>query len=154
MIGNGEVGDIEDDCILISYKEGIKKTSISLKESWNNIFKKTKKVKVEEITTPKENTYSTNGVVPFYRRVPDTMFVVDEFKRTLPDCTAHFLTHFHMDHYNGLSKSFSGRLFCTDITGSLVKQELRVNPECISTFPLNKTFEVNGVKATFIDANQ
>ncbi|RKP19744.1 ARM repeat-containing protein [Rozella allomycis CSF55] len=90
-MGENFIGYEQND-MTVPQGEGIKKTSISLKESWNNIFKKTKKVKVEEITTPKENTYSPKGVVPFYRRVPGTMFVVDEFKRTLPDCTAHFLT--------------------------------------------------------------
>lgn len=48
--------------------------------------------------------------MPHWQKVPGTTFIVDRFGRQVEDnnqsCTSWFLTHFHADHYGGLSGRF------------------------------------------------
>lgn len=58
------------------------------------------------------------------------------------------LTHFHADHYLGLSKSFKqGRILCTPITAALIKLKLRVPEQCIVPLELGKEVIVEGRRA-------
>ena len=61
--------------------------------------------------------------------VPGCKFLVDSFSKVAQKSgtRAFFLTHFHYDHYRGLSKRFSsGTLYCTPETARLVQLKLKV----------------------------
>ncbi|KAI4375737.1 hypothetical protein MLD38_013569 [Melastoma candidum] len=76
---------------------------------------------------------------PFYKDMPGTQFTVDAFRYgRVEGCTTYFLTHFHADHYGGLSKKWShGPIYCTPLTACLVKMCLYVDPLLISSLELN-----------------
>ncbi|KAI8592356.1 beta-lactamase-like protein [Geranomyces variabilis] len=92
---------------------------------------------------------------PWYKKMPETGFTVDAFSfGQIEECKAYFLTHFHSDHYGGLSRSFDyGPLYCSAITGNLISQRLRVSEDYIVRLPMERPVMVMGVKVTLIDAN-
>jgi Cft2 family RNA processing exonuclease len=54
--------------------------------------------------------------------------------------TAFFLSHFHSDHYGGLTRQFSkGTIFASPVTASLVIKTLGVNPALVTAIPMSKT---------------
>ncbi|KAK9669803.1 hypothetical protein RND81_13G155200 [Saponaria officinalis] len=92
---------------------------------------------------------------PFYKKIPGTPFTVDAFRYgAIRGCSAYFLTHFHADHYGGLSKGWAhGRIYCTPITARLVRMCLYVNPSFICPLELDVEHQIDGVKVTFLEAN-
>ncbi|KAJ1965898.1 repair protein PSO2 SNM1 [Dipsacomyces acuminosporus] len=91
--------------------------------------------------------------LPPYKRMPGTAFTVDAFKYGLLDfCTGYFLTHFHSDHYGGLTKGFKGEIYCSRITANLIKQKIGTDPSKIHPLPMNTRCMVQGIYVTLIDA--
>ncbi|KAL4350665.1 hypothetical protein HN51_032390 [Arachis hypogaea] len=92
--------------------------------------------------------------VPQWCSIPGTPFRVDAFKYLRGDCSHWFLTHFHLDHYQGLTKSFShGKIYCSSITASLVNINIGIAYDKIHILPLNEKVSIDGVDVTCLDAN-
>ncbi|KAK1084881.1 DNA cross-link repair protein PSO2/SNM1 [Friedmanniomyces endolithicus] len=95
---------------------------------------------------------------PFYKILPGLSICVDAFRYgAVQGCQAYFLSHFHSDHYIGLTASWShGPIYCSKVTGNLVRQQLRVDPKYVVDLEFDKTVDVpgtKGVKVTMIHAN-
>ncbi|CAG8105695.1 unnamed protein product [Penicillium olsonii] len=95
---------------------------------------------------------------PFYKILPGFSICVDAFRYgAVEGCNAYFLSHFHSDHYIGLSKSWRhGPIYCSRPTANLVRQQLRVDPKWVVDLDFESTCEVpgtGGVQVTMLHAN-
>ncbi|RLN96087.1 hypothetical protein BBJ28_00005060 [Nothophytophthora sp. Chile5] len=94
---------------------------------------------------------------PDFKRIRGTSppFIVDGFQyASKENSSIYFLTHFHSDHYGGLSKSFDcGIIYCNEITAQLVVQELGINNKYVHPVAMNTPVLVGDVQVTFMDAN-
>ncbi|XP_028550682.1 DNA cross-link repair protein SNM1 isoform X2 [Dendrobium catenatum] len=84
-----------------------------------------------------------------------TSFTVDAFRYGAIDgCSSYFLSHFHYDHYGGLSKRWShGNIYCTDLTARLLRSCLSVNPQYIFPLEINAEHVIEDIKVTLLEAN-
>eukprot|EP00002_Diphylleia_rotans_P026950 TRINITY_DN5397_c0_g1_i4.p1 TRINITY_DN5397_c0_g1~~TRINITY_DN5397_c0_g1_i4.p1 ORF type:complete len:568 (+),score=79.15 TRINITY_DN5397_c0_g1_i4:42-1745(+) len=90
----------------------------------------------------------------FYQLVPGTNFSVDAFRGFIPDCRHYFLSHFHADHYGGLTKSFSkGIIYGTRVTLNYVQHRFNIPDGSLVCIDVGKSIVVEGVRVTAIDAN-
>jgi DNA cross-link repair 1A protein len=95
---------------------------------------------------------------PFYKIMPGFSTCVDAFRYgAVEGCNAYFLSHFHSDHYIGLTSTWThGPIYCSGVTGNLVRQQLRVDPKYVVDLEFEVTSEVpntDGMKVTMIPAN-
>jgi len=95
---------------------------------------------------------------PFYKIMPGFNICVDAFRYgAVQGCQAYFLSHFHSDHYIGLTSTWChGPIFASKVTTNLIKQQLRVDPKWVIALDFNQKVEVpgtNGVFVTMIPAN-
>ena len=109
-----------------------------------------------------KNYKSTN--TPAYKKIAGTDFNVDGFFYANPSVTNnYFLTHFHSDHYGGITKTWNaGTIYCSLPTATLVHEQLRVDKKFIHPLPMmtptvietNKNkFNHKPVTVTLLDAN-
>ncbi|CAN1786729.1 DNA cross-link repair 1A protein [Linum perenne] len=92
--------------------------------------------------------------IPCWCSIPGTSFRVDAFKYLRGDCSHWFLTHFHMDHYQGLTRSFChGKVYCSLITAKLVNMKIGIPWERLEILPLNQKISIDGIHVTCLDAN-
>ncbi|KAK9213092.1 hypothetical protein WN943_002479 [Citrus x changshan-huyou] len=92
--------------------------------------------------------------IPTWCCVPGTPFRVDAFKYLRGDCSHWFLTHFHMDHYQGLTRSFHhGKIYCSLITARLVNMKIGIPWDRLQVLPLNQKTTIAGIDVTCLEAN-
>ncbi|CAM1506652.1 Fc.00g062930.m01.CDS01 [Cosmosporella sp. VM-42] len=95
---------------------------------------------------------------PFYKIMPGFFICVDAFRYgAVEGCKAYFLSHFHSDHYIGLTANWRhGPIYCSKVTGSLVKQQLRTAAKWVVELEFEKPYDIpgtEGASVTMIPAN-
>ena len=95
---------------------------------------------------------------PFYKIMPGFFIAVDAFRYgAVKGQNAYFLSHFHSDHYIGLTSSWChGPIYCSKVTGNLVRQQLRVDSKWVVDLDFEEKTEIpgtEGVHCTMISAN-
>ncbi|KAK0751666.1 DNA repair metallo-beta-lactamase-domain-containing protein [Schizothecium vesticola] len=95
---------------------------------------------------------------PFYKIMPGFFICVDAFRYgAVEGCKAYFLSHFHSDHYIGLTANWThGPIYCSKVTGSLVKTQLKTAAQYVVELEFDEKVPVpgiEGVSVTMIDAN-
>ena len=99
------------------------------------------------------------GACPSFKKIPGTDYCVDGFHYADPALTHnYFLTHFHSDHYGGITKHWNaGVIFCSLPTANLVHEQLGVDRQFLHPLPLltPTVLESKGkpVTVTLLDAN-
>ncbi|CAO2825368.1 unnamed protein product [Amaranthus hypochondriacus] len=91
---------------------------------------------------------------PISKLIPKTRFIIDGFRNSGDFSFTYFLSHFHADHYTGLTSSWSrGIIFCSRITAKLVIEVIGVQSDFVYPLPMNETVLIDGCEVTLIDAN-
>ncbi|XP_055921352.1 uncharacterized protein LOC129952639 [Eupeodes corollae] len=91
---------------------------------------------------------------PPYKVIEGTTFAVDAFNfGLLKNVTTYFLTHFHTDHYVGLTKKFSMPIYASETTINLIRGFIAVDEKLLHILFLNTPHKIEGVSVTAIDAN-
>lgn len=104
-----------------------------------------------------ERAVKSARIAPWYKWIKDTTFTMDAFSFSIiPGCTHYFLSHFHSDHYMGLTRKFAGDLYCTEITKRLIISQIKVDESRITALPMNVRVDIpngGGCHVTLVDAN-
>lgn len=95
---------------------------------------------------------------PFYKVLTGMPISVDAFRfGDIEGCSAYFLSHFHADHYGGMTSIWNhGPIYCSVTTANLVRSSLRVQDQYVCPLPMNETITIprtGGVRVTLLDAN-
>jgi DNA cross-link repair 1A protein len=96
---------------------------------------------------------------PAYKKIPSTDFVCDGFQYARTAMTKnYFLTHFHSDHYGGITKAWNaGTIYCSIATANLVNQQLGIDRKFLHPMPMMTPIVVESrgkpVTVTLLDAN-
>ncbi|WCJ25293.1 DNA LIGASE 6 [Euphorbia peplus] len=92
--------------------------------------------------------------IPASKLIPNTRFLVDAFRFSTPSSVTYFLTHFHSDHYTGISPNWShGIIFCSPLTANLLIDILKVAASFVFPLPLDESVVIDGSEVRVIDAN-
>ena len=92
--------------------------------------------------------------VPFYKLMKDTNLAVDAFNYgSIPGVSNYLLSHFHYDHYIGMSRKWAGRVVCSSATARLAMSKFKLPESLFLTIEPEEERVVDGVLVTALDAN-
>ena len=92
--------------------------------------------------------------VPFYKLMKDTNLAVDAFNYgSIPGVSNYLLSHFHYDHYIGMSRKWTGRVVCSSATARLAMSKFKLPESLFLTIEPEEERVVDGVLVTALDAN-
>ncbi|VDL18302.1 unnamed protein product [Hymenolepis diminuta] len=95
----------------------------------------------------------TNNECPKHKWLMNTPFTVDAFRYGLiKGCSGYFLTHFHHDHYIGLTSKFVGTIYCSEITAKLLEKNFGQLLSIVA-LPTDIFINVSGFDILLLDAN-
>lgn len=119
------------------------------KSSGKGELKALKKKYSQDFVEPKKPRKGTDSPaeIPYHCSVAGGLFIVDFFKKhkQLKNDRIYVLTHFHTDHYQGLTKAWSEKkILMTPMTRDLVVMELEVDPSLIITIDYGQKIEFIG----------
>eukprot|EP00792_Barthelona_sp_PAP020_P005212 TRINITY_DN2552_c1_g3_i2.p1 TRINITY_DN2552_c1_g3~~TRINITY_DN2552_c1_g3_i2.p1 ORF type:complete len:410 (-),score=94.12 TRINITY_DN2552_c1_g3_i2:1901-3130(-) len=149
---------IEDEFMIIDssdddFEEETKEEYINLSEIEEDIIDNSPKTYKND-TTKRIIKLKSFEDSPTRLRVPQTFFLVDAFKYKNIRTKHYFLTHFHSDHYGGLTKAFNiGVIFCSKITSSILQKLYNISADCIQVIEHNETIDVHHIKIRAFAAN-
>ncbi|KYQ88197.1 DNA repair metallo-beta-lactamase domain-containing protein [Tieghemostelium lacteum] len=102
----------------------------------------------------KTKTSKVKRIVPSFKVIEGTKFIVDGFQYKSEDYKDYFLTHFHSDHYVGITKTWNfGNIYCSKETSNLIDLRIGVDKKWIIVMPWNTWVDVGGVQVAYLDAN-
>jgi DNA cross-link repair 1A protein len=89
---------------------------------------------------------------PFYKIMPGLYICVDAFRYgKVEGQNAYFLSHFHSDHYIGLTSSWChGPIYCSRATANLVRQQLKVDKKWVVDLEFEEKYEIPGTQGVFV----
>jgi DNA cross-link repair 1A protein len=103
---------------------------------------------------PMEQNKKKKKQCPWYKIMKDTSLAVDAFNYGAgPHITHYLLSHFHSDHYVGLSKSWSRKIVCSPITMRLAISKFNIRQDLFLPVEPGEERLVAGVQLTALDAN-
>ncbi|KAK3426330.1 hypothetical protein EUGRSUZ_F02800 [Eucalyptus grandis] len=92
--------------------------------------------------------------LPASKLIPGTCFLVDAFRFAGDHSVSYFLSHFHSDHYTGLSPAWSrGVVFCSPTTSRLLIDVLGVPARLVVSLPVGEALSIDGCEVRLVDAN-
>lgn len=107
--------------------------------------------------TSKKQLTPEKRKMPFYKTLTfgSSKIAVDAFNYgPIKDVRAYFLTHFHSDHYGGLTKKWChGPIYCSAATARLAHLKLRVEEDMLRPLEMYKEYNIEGIKVLLLDAN-
>lgn len=129
------------------------------RDKWSNLLygKKKDRTNKNSLVFGKRKREELKYRIPDFKRIVGTNIYVDAFTYQMPRNSIFFLTHFHSDHYRGLTRNFTqGPIYCSTITANLARQQFRIGSQ-LRELPLGKRMPVPGARprtyVTLLDAN-
>ncbi|CAB4058514.1 DCLRE1A [Lepeophtheirus salmonis] len=162
-MSNKKDGDIRLYVTVTDPKLKLQKLEMNIPKSSSNkvinkdFFGGISKPVVKDPLIEMETKRSRFNRCPFYKRISDTSFVVDAFNYGyIPGVSIYFLSHFHRDHYIGLTSSFSKPIVCSLVTARLLRMQFHISDSYIRAFELNmeRTVDGSGVTVTLLEENR
>ena len=108
-------------------------------------------------TAPTNTKKTTHYAFRNWQLIAGTSFIVDRFCSLPPSTPANrhwFLTHFHSDHYRGITSKFNrGMIYCTPVTAALVQLQLRLPLSTLRPISIGESLVIENTRVTFLPAN-